>query len=143
MRRSLGIAVLLILFTTEAQAIDAWHSNTDFVQGICSYQLTFDAQDVFFNSESGVEKLILSVDAFDEKGNRLESGTVTTGAFADSEATRTTVGYFEGDCETKSLVIWKASALIDGKEYDLLNEVGGLTILESPLKEPIGLSIRR
>ena len=105
------------------------------------YQLTFDGQGVFFESATGIEQLSLSVDVFDAQGNRLASDTLHTEPFADSDATRTTVSYWEGDCEAKRIVIWKAEAVIDGETVDLL-KTNRLRIQESPLKETIELNIK-
>ena len=125
-----------------AAPILLWHSNTGWVQGMCSYQLTFDGQGIFFESETGVESLTLSVDVFDAQGNRLASDMIDTEPFADSNATRTTISYWEGDCEAKRIVIWKAEAVIDGSTVDLL-KTGQLHIEESPLKEAIELTVKR
>ena len=119
-----------------------WHSNTGWVQGMCSYQLTFDGQGVFFESATGIEQLSLSVDVFDAQGNRLASDTLHTEPFADSDATRTTVSYWEGDCEAKRIVIWKAEAVIDGETVDLL-KTNRLKIEDSPLKEAVELAIKQ
>lgn len=130
--------------TSRAPTVDVWHSNNGWVQGVCSYQLTFDGQDVSYMSEPGVgiEALVLSVDAFDASGKRLESGTVSVASFGDSDATRTSVGYFEGSCDTVALVIWKAKAVIGEKEFDLLRG-DGLVVQESPLKDALKLSIQK
>lgn len=127
---------------SSAASILLWHSNTGWVQGMCSYQLTFDGQGVFFESATGVEKLSLSVDVFDGQGNRLASDTLYTEPFADSDTTRTTVSYWEGDCEAKRIVIWKAEAVIDGEAVDLL-KTNRLRIEESPWKEAVELSVKR
>lgn len=124
-----------------ATPILLWHSNTGWVQGMCSYQLTFDGQGVFFERATGIEQLSLSVDVFDAQGNRIASDTLHTEPFADSDATRTTVSYWEGDCEAKRIVIWKAEAVIDGETVDLL-KTNRLRIQESPLKETIELNIK-
>lgn len=109
---------------------------------MCSYQLTFDGQGVFFESATGIEQLSLSVDVFDAQGNRLTSDTLHTEPFADSDATRTTVSYWEGDCEAKRIVIWKAEAVIDGETVDLL-KTNRLKIEDSPLKEAVELAIKQ
>ena len=128
--------------TANVAPILLWHSNTGWVQGMCSYQLTFDGQGVFFESATGIEKFSLSVDVFDGQGNRIASDTLHTEPFADSDATRTTVSYWEGDCEAKRIVIWKAEAVIDGEVVDLL-KTNRLRIQESPLKEAIEFNIKK
>jgi hypothetical protein len=127
---------------SSAAPILLWHSNTGWVQGMCSYQLTFDGQGIFFESATGVERLTLSVDVFDAQGNRLASDTIDTEPFADSNATRMAISYWEGDCEAKRIVIWKAEAVIDGSKVDLL-KAGQLRVEESPLKEAIELIAKR
>ena len=127
---------------SNAAPILLWHSNTGWVQGMCSYQLTFDGQGVFLESATGVEKLSLSVDVFDAQDNRLASDTLFTEPFADSDATRTAVSYWEGDCEAKRIVIWKADAVIDGETVDLL-KTNRLRIADSPLKEAVELAVQQ
>lgn len=117
-----------------------WHSKNGWLQGICLYELTFDGQGIFWGGAEQIDSLRLSIDAFDGTNKRIASDNMLIGSFADSNATRFALENWEGDCETKRLVIWKAEATIDGETVDLL-QTKRLRIEESPLKESIEITI--
>jgi hypothetical protein len=120
--------------------IPVWHSNTSFIQGVCSYQFTFDGQGASFSNIDGISELTMLLDVYDKQRKKIASENIKTEDFADSDANRMGISYWEGDCDADSFAIRKANAIINNTNVDLIkNDI--LTIEESPLKETIGLKI--
>ncbi|CAK7067128.1 MAG: hypothetical protein DELT_01692 [Desulfovibrio sp.] len=139
----LGFTVLAsLLWPTSGYALDISHSGNGWVQGMCSYEFTLDGQREQFDSMEGISILILGVHGYeaDDPDNPFTQ-ELEVEAFADSNATRFSKTYWEGECGISQFVIYKALAIIDGKPRDLLRE-GGLHVAESPLKEAVTIKLR-
>ena len=121
MRRSIGIAFLLMLLASNAQAIDIWHSNTTWAgQGMCSYAFTLDAE----GSDAGIEKFTVEILLLDESGKDIDGGhtAILDGTLGDSNATRYGQFCVDGDCGATSFGVKKATGVVSGKTVDFLKE---------------------
>lgn len=145
MKRSV-LAILTACFvlslSTPGKAIDIWHSGNGWVQGMCSYEFTLDGQGVQVDGFSGVSRMVIGVHGFEDNDpDNPFTQELDVGAFADSDATRYIKTYWEGECDLHQFIIFKAIAVIDGQEHDLLKE-NELHVVESPLKDAVSLGIR-
>lgn len=101
-----------------AYAVDFWHSSTVFAnQGQCSAVFSFDS------GMQEIEKLQVSVSALNKAGKKVASGVLEIEAFGQSSADRYADAFFEGEAlcsDDLTIVVNKASAVIEGKRTDLL-----------------------
>lgn len=123
MRLSLLFAFPIFLFAAiPAHALDFWHSSTVWAGfGQCSAQFTFD---------SGLEEfksLQVSINAVDRAGKAVASGVLEIKDFGSSSATRYAEDFLEGEevcAEGLTIVVTKATAMVNGKRVDLLKTKG-------------------
>lgn len=116
-----NIAALLAMafsLAVPAHAIDFWHSSTVWAgQGACSATFLFD---------SGMEEfsnLKVTVSVFNKTGKKVLSGVLEVPQIGQSSADRYASAFLEGEevCdEGLTIVVNKATAVIDGKRTDLL-----------------------
>ena len=121
MRYFIGVAFLLMVFASNAPAIEIWHSNTTWAgQGMCAYEFTVDAQ----GGHGGIENFTVDITLLDGSGKPLgdEITADLNGPLGDSNATRYGQFLVEGDCEAKSLRIKKATGTVSGKPVDFVKE---------------------
>lgn len=110
------LAVSLTSFS--ASALDFWHSNTTWAgQGQCSATFTFD---------SGLEEvanLQVSVLAIDDSGMQVASGVLNVEHFGQSAANRYADAFLESEeicTDGLTIIVSKATAVVEGKQVDLL-----------------------
>ena len=135
LKKLLLVAGLVLAIPESGHAIILYHSQSGWVQGVCSHEITLDAQDILFDI-SGITQMLFGIRAVDEKGQPIGKQVLEVPAFASSNATRFEKVFWEGDCEAKALVIYWALGVVDGKIVDFLHN-DGLSIQESPLKESV------
>lgn len=101
-----------------AHAVDFWHSSTVWISGgQCSAVFTFDS------GMEEVRNLQVSVDAFSKSRRKVASGVLEVSEFGESSATRYADAFLEGEAvcdDGLTIVVNKATALIDGRRVDLL-----------------------
>lgn len=113
-----GLLVITSCLIVPAYAIDFWHSSTVWAgQGQCSATFSFD---------SGMEEinnLQVSVTAANKAGKKVASGVLEIQQFGQSSADRYADAFFEGEeicADDLTIVVNKATAVVDGKRTDLL-----------------------
>ena len=116
------VVMCLLLGAVPVMAIDFWHAGTAWAgQGQCSAQFIFDGS----GDWDGVKKLRVTVSVLDKAGKELKSGLLEIDEFATSEADRYASAFLEGEeiCDDDlAIVVRKASAVIAGKQRDLVKE---------------------
>ncbi len=136
LKKLLLVAGLVLAIPESGHAVTLYHSQSGWVQGVCSHEITLDAQDILFMGVPGITQMLFGIRAVDEKGQPIGKQVLEVPAFASSNATRFEKVFWEGDCEAKALVIYWALGVVDGKIVDFLHN-DGLSIQESPLKESV------
>ena len=122
MEKSYSLILLALFvsscFTASAYAIDVWHSSTIWAgQGQCSAVFSFD---------SGMEEinnLQVNISAVNKAGKKVASGMLQIARFGQSSADRYADAFLEGEeicADGLTIVVNKATAVIDGKRVDLL-----------------------
>lgn len=138
MRLLLATVFYILILPAQAWPIDVWNSQLGWAQGYSSFELTFDAQDL--TSPSGIEDMTLKLDMYDATGKRVDAMTISLEPFGDSSATRFSKIFVETKEDVATIVIWKATGMIDYEEIDLL-ETNRLYARESPLKESVQIRL--
>lgn len=113
-----ALGLLLTVTYTNAMAVDMWHSNLVFGnQGQCAATFTFDS------GLQTIEKLKINLQLLDKSGKKIQSGTLEPARFGDSSASRYGDAILGGEdlCDDElSVLVTKATAVVDGKATDLL-----------------------
>jgi len=119
-----------------AYAIDFWHSSTVWAgQGQCSATFSFDS------GLEPIEALEILVTVIDKSGKKVESGELAIQEFGQSSADRYADAHMESAAicaDDLTIVVNKATALIDGKQTDLLKSKKLSTRDFKPFKIRIG-----
>jgi hypothetical protein len=104
--------------TAPSHAVEFWHSNTLWAgQGQCSAVLSFDS------GMEKIENLQASVTAINKAGKKVASGVLEIPQFGESHADRYANAFLEGEeicADDLTIVVNKATAIVDGKQTDLL-----------------------
>lgn len=145
--KRLAVVIIAVCFSlalpSTGNALDIYHSNNGWVQGVCSYEFTLDGQREQFESAEGISILLLGVHGYQsDDPDTPFTQELEVGAFADSDATRHAKAYWEGECGIRRFVIYKALIVIDGKPHDLIQE-NALHVPDSPLKDAASIKIRK
>lgn len=114
---ALTFVAIFICTVTPTYAVDMWHSNTLWAgQGQCSAVFSFDS------AIDEMKDLQVSVTAIDKSGKKVASDVLSIKQIGDSEANRYATAFLEGDvcADDLTIVVNKATAIIDGKKVDLL-----------------------
>jgi hypothetical protein len=118
-----GVSVLLVvvaLMARPASAIDFWHSNTVWTgQGGCSAVFTFDS------GGEEIANLQVSVLAIDGSDKQVLSNVLRINSFGQSSADRYADAFLEGEAvcsDGLTIVVNKATAVVEGKQVDLLKK---------------------
>lgn len=102
----------------KVHAVDIWHSKTVWAgQGQCSASFTFDS------GLKEIKNLQITVTAVSNDGDKVASGVLKVSQFGQSSVDRYAVAFLEGEeiCEDDlTIVVNKATAIVDGKRTDLL-----------------------
>lgn len=113
-----GVLIVTSCLASPAYAVEFWHSSTVWAgQGQCSAVFSFD---------SGMEEvtdLQVSVAAFNKGGNKVASGVLEIQQFGQSSADRYADAFVEGEefcADDLTIVVSKATAIVDGKKTDLI-----------------------
>lgn len=114
----LTVLTSVLFVVTPAYALDFWHSGTTWAgQGQCSSEFTFDS------GGEEINKLRVEVTVVNRSGKKVVSGILEIGQLGASSADRYARTFLEGEefCEDDlTIVVNKATAVIDGKRVDLL-----------------------
>lgn len=126
MKKTLLITGLLsTLLISQLHAIEMWHADSAFAgQGMCSAKFTFDG-----GGWDKIQNLRVSVTAY-KAGKKIDSGILEVNEFGNCSACRYEEAFLESEemCnENLSIVVTKATAIVNGKKTDLLRS-NGLTI---------------
>ncbi|MBF0208747.1 MAG: hypothetical protein HQK53_17915 [Oligoflexia bacterium] len=101
-----------------AYAVDFWHSSTVWAgQGQCSAVFSFDS------GMEEIKNLQVTVAAINKAGKKVASGVLEIPQFGQSSADRYADAFLEGEeicAEDLTIVVNKATAIVDGKRTDLL-----------------------
>jgi hypothetical protein len=99
-------------------AVDFWHSSTVFAnQGQCSALFSFDS------GMEEIKNLQVTVSAVNKSGKKVASGILEIQEFGGSTADRYSQAFLEGEelcADDLTIVVSKATAIINGKQVDLL-----------------------
>lgn len=113
-----GLVVATSCLTAPAYAITFWHSNTVWAgQGQCSAVFSFDS------GMEEIKNLQVSISAVNKAGKKVSSGVLEVKEFGQSSADRYSDAILEGEevCDDNlTIVVNKATAIVDGKRTDLL-----------------------
>ena len=113
-----GFLVIVSALFAPAHAVDFWHSSTVWAgQGQCSAAFTFDS------GMEEIKNLQVAVTAFNRAGKKVVSGVLEVQQFGQSSADRYAAAFLEGEevCAADlTIVVQKATAVVDGKRTDLL-----------------------
>lgn len=140
MKRLIFLAMMLAsVLSTNANAIDFWHSSTVWAgQGQCSAVFSFDSGMEEFNN------LQVYVSVLNKDGKTIASDVLEIERFGGSSAERYDQAFLEGEeiCEDDlTIMVNKAIAVLDGKPTDLL-ENGTISAREfKPFKILFGKSL--
>jgi len=117
-RHTFAALIIISCLAAPAHAVDLWHSSTVWAgQGQCSAVFSFD---------SGMEEirnLQVSVSAANKAGKKVASGMLEIPQFGQSSANRYADAFLEGEeicADDLTIVVNKATAIVDGKRTDLL-----------------------
>lgn len=117
-RSSFGLLILISCLTAPAHAVEFWHSSTVWAgQGQCSAVFSFDS------GMEKIENLQASVTAINKAGKKVASGVLEIPQFGESSADRYADTFLEGEeicADDLTIVVNKATAIVDGKQTDLL-----------------------
>ncbi|MBS0309227.1 MAG: hypothetical protein JSS58_09675 [Proteobacteria bacterium] len=115
------IFVLLVVAASlaeSAHALEFWHSSTVWAgQGQCSAMFSFDS------GMEEVKNLQVTVTAVNKAGKKVASGVLEIQKFGQSSADRYADAFLEGEeicADDLTIVVNKATAIVDGKRIDLL-----------------------
>jgi len=113
-----GLLIVTSWLTAPAHAVDFWHSSTVWVnQGQCSAMFSFDS------GMEDIKNLQVSVAAVNKAGKKVASGVLEIPQFGQSSAARYADAFLEGEeicADDLTIVVNKATAIVDGKRTDLL-----------------------
>ena len=117
-RFALALIAMVFCTVSPAYALDMWHSSTFWAgQGQCSAVFTFDA------AIDDTQDLQVTVSVIDKSGKKVASGVLSIKELGQSQADRYANASIEGEevCEDNlTIVVNKATAIINGKKVDLL-----------------------
>lgn len=117
-RFSSGLLIGMTCLTAPAYAVDFWHSSTVWAgQGQCSAVFSFDS------GMEEIKNLQVSLAAVNKAGKKVASGVLEIPQFGQSSADRYADAFLEGEeicADDLTIVVSKATAIVDGKRTDLL-----------------------
>ena len=117
-RFSSGLLIVVSCLTAPVYAVDFWHSSTVWAgQGQCSAVFSFDS------GMEEIKNLQVSVSAVNKAGKKVASGVLEIPQFGQSDAARYADAFLESEencADDLTIVVNKATAIIDGKRTDLL-----------------------
>ena len=113
-----GLLVVTSCLAAPAYAVDFWHSSTVWAgQGQCSAVFSFDS------GMEDIKNLQVTVAAVNKAGKKVASGVLEIQQFGQSSADRYADAFLEGEeicADDLTIVVNKATAIVDGKRTDLL-----------------------
>ena len=113
-----GLLVVTSCLAAPAYAVDFWHSSTVWAgQGQCSAVFSFDS------GMEEIKNLQVTVAAINKAGKKVASGVLEIPQFGQSSADRYADAFLEGEeicADDLTIVVNKATAIVDGKRTDLL-----------------------
>ena len=113
-----GLLIVTSCFAAPAYAVDFWHSSTVWAgQGQCSAVFSFDS------GMEEIKNLQVTVAAVNKAGKKVASGVLEIQQFGQSSADRYADAFLEGEeicADDLTIVVNKATAIVDGKRTDLL-----------------------
>lgn len=113
-----GLLVVTSCLAAPAYAVDFWHSSTVWAgQGQCSAVFSFDS------GMEEIKNLQVTVAAVNKAGKKVASGVLEIQQFGQSSADRYADAFLEGEeicADDLTIVVNKATAIVDGKRTDLL-----------------------
>lgn len=113
-----GFLIVTSCLAAPAYAVDFWHSSTVWAgQGQCSAVFSFDS------GMKEIKNLQVTVAAVNKGGKKVASGVLEIQQFGQSSADRYADAFLEGEeicVDDLTIVVNKATAIVDGKRTDLL-----------------------
>ena len=113
-----GLLVVASCLAAPAYAVDFWHSSTVWAgQGQCSAVFSFDS------GMEEIKNLQVTVAAVNKAGKKVASGVLEIPQFGQSSADRYADAFLESEeicADDLTIVVNKATAIVDGKRTDLL-----------------------
>ena len=113
-----ALLIIVSCVATPAHAVEFWHSQTVWAgQGQCSAVFSFDS------GGEEIKNLQVSVSAIDKAGQKVASGVLEIEKFGQSSAARYADAFLEGEetcADDLTVIVEKATAVVDGKRTDLL-----------------------
>ena len=113
-----GLLVVTSCLAAPAYAVDFWHSSTVWAgQGQCSAVFSFDS------GMEEIKNLQVTGAAINKAGKKVASGVLEIPQFGQSSADRYADAFLEGEeicADDLTIVVNKATAIVDGKRTDLL-----------------------
>lgn len=113
-----GFLIVTSCLAAPAYAVDFWHSSTVWAgQGQCSAVFSFDS------GMKEIKNLQVTVAAVNKGGKKVASGVLEIQQFGQSSADRYADAFLEGEeicADDLTIVVNKATAIVDGKRTDLL-----------------------
>ena len=107
-----------IAFSSSAQAVDFWHSNTVWAgQGMCAASFTFDS------GLESVEQLQVRINVVDKANTVVNDSILEIDSFGSSNAERYATTFLESEeaCDSDlKIVVTHAEAIINNQKQDLL-----------------------
>lgn len=113
-----GLLMVASCLAAPAYAVDFWHSSTVWAgQGQCSAVFSFDSE------TEEITDLQVTVAVVNKAGEKVSSGVLEIQQFGQSSADRYADAFLEGEeicADDLTIVVNKATAIVDGKHIDLL-----------------------